>query len=207
MCSRKSGTASARIILATLISLCSHSVYAGFIDFTDGYGFDLLAFDKAISGTGGGVGVLATFTDNVKETTFPGAHKGFLVTPGRGLALGSGNMGTSWNVTFDHTVVLTGWSSEALVSGVFDITGPGVEASFKFSDSLNPLPSPLTFLAHESYAFSTPARCCQSGVPYSPGGTLFSRWNFDADPRPIPVPSSILLIGLGLFAIRRRVGK
>jgi hypothetical protein len=110
------------------------------------------------------------------------------------LALGTGGLGSSWEVVFDRTVDLYSYTNDSFSNEVkpFDITGTGVNSiGLSNADGTVTLATPITFLANEVYTFTL-----QPSAPA--GGLVFALWSFDpvvqAAATPVPFLSPISLI-------------
>lgn len=188
-------------VFACLI-IGTFQVNAAVIDFTDGAGDGLTTFQQTLQGAGANTGAIATFSNPIVDA---GTNDFFNLA--NGLALGTGGLGSSWQVSFDTTVELYSYTID-FSSGnkPFDIVGTGVNITgiSNAAGTIN-LVTPIVFLAGEVYTFTL-----QPSM--DSGGLTFLNWVFDAaastPPTQIPVLSSwslsLLFILLGMIAIKSR---
>ncbi len=178
----------ASLVTGLIFSVISSSSNAGLIDFSDNFGDGSTSFSKTITGSGLDVGTIATF-NNVKAESF---GNDFYLSGG--LGLGSGGLGYTWDVSFDKDVTLTGLLfAFARNFTEFDIQGSTVAAND------GALATPMTFLAGNSYTFSTDKRL-STGF----GGVIFYQWNFDAVTTSVPEPSTLAIFAIGLMGLVAR---
>ncbi len=114
----------------------------------------------------------------------------------------------SWDVTFDQTVSLTEieLGNPVITNLGFNVVGAGVNESGLLAGALagnHVLPSPLQFLANQTYTFSAVNRNITPPVTQA-GGLRFAEWIFGENA--VPEPSSLAIFGIGALGlvVRRR---
>ena len=177
-----------------ILIISTFQINAGEIDFTDEAGNNLITFQQVIQGTDLSAGAVGTFMNPIVDS---GTNDFFNIS--NGLALGTGGLGSSWEVVFDRTVDLNSYTidySDAVKP--FDITGSGVNLIGLSNAPGTVTPAtPITFLDNEVYTFTL-----QPSVPA--GGLTFSLWSFDpvvqaaATPVPFLAPISLILLVVSL---------
>jgi hypothetical protein len=191
--------------ILTLFLLGGSLVNAAEIDFSDGAGNDLTTFQQVIQGTGPSAGAVATFQNPLVDA---GTNDFFNLE--NGLALGTGGLGSSWEVVFDRDVDLYSYTIDFSSGNIpFDITGMGVNLTGLSNAQGTVTPAtPITFLANEVYTFAI-----QPTIEF--GGLTFLTWTFDpaapvgaATPVPALSPIGLVLLimifgGLGFIGFSR----
>lgn len=175
------------ILTGFILMIAAPHIKAGEIDFTDEAGDGLTTFQQVIQGSGASVGVVATFQNPIVDA---GSNVFFNIS--NGLALGTGGLGSSWEVVFDSTVELHSYTIDFSSGNIpFDINGMGVNLVGLSNAQGTVTPAtPITFLANEVYTFSIQP-------PVGFGGLTFSSWTFDpaaaAVVTPVPTLSPVSL--------------
>lgn len=170
-----------KILIFTITLILTVQANADTIDFSDGAGNGLATFQKTIQGTGSAAGAISTFSNPIVDI---GSNDFFNLN--NGLALGTGGLGSSWQVSFDRDVTLYQYTID-FSEGVkpFDITGPGVNLIGLSNATGIVIPStPIIFLANQQYTFTL------QGTPGF-GGLTFLNWDFTSPVilPPVAVPT------------------
>jgi hypothetical protein len=186
-----------RWLIATAALTAACFAQAGpVISFTNGVGMGQTSFTKTLS-DGSATATFGNFSADGGATTF-------FVGSSDGVLLGSGNAGSVWTVTFDATVVLSSVDISVVIrNDGFDIAGNGVSADDLLvgaGDGTHAI-GPFTFLANQTYTFSTNNHCPNCGA------VGFKTWEFGVEGATVPEPATpalLLAALLGASVARRR---
>ena len=149
-------------------------------------------------------GVVATFFNPITDTGNPA----FFTTSTFPLdfGIGSGSFTRFFDVRFSQTVAWTGGTTSfaPFVFDGVDIVGPGISESAFLANltafSSFSLPSPLTFLAGNTYSFA--AVNTNTTDPRNTGGIGFPTWTFARSSLvSVPMPTTMALFVPGLIVL------